>query len=186
MTSTSSLVLLGITARCESTARMHNFIVLKWPETTLWLFFINPQKIPFPSVLKLNGSHGVPCRQGWTFLCSKRRQLWDWRKGYLLQSIKNSIHNVVVMSTELFDNESIMEINPTVHLIQEKMRKQLYYSLERAGTTSGSSVRYPQRFQLPLLPARGTNSKMELMLPCILTLTFAELCKGSCFAVYQT
>lgn len=43
---------------------------------------------------------------------------------------KKFIHNVVVISTELFYNESVMEINPTVHLIQEKIRKLLYHSLE--------------------------------------------------------
>lgn len=76
---------------------------------------------------------------------------------------KKFFHNVVVISTELFYNESVTEINPTVHLIQEKIRKLLYRSLEGAGTTSGSTARYPQRFQLPLLPARSTDLEMELV-----------------------
>lgn len=60
-----------------------------------------------------------------------------------------------------------MLISPTVHSIQEKNRKLLHHigtALETAGTISGSIARYPQRFQLPLLHARGTNLKMELML----------------------
>lgn len=85
------------------------------------------------------------------------------RKENWLQCIKKFIHNAVVISTELFYNESVMEINPIV----EKMRKLLHHSSERAGTTSGSTARYPQRFQLPLLHARGTDLEMELMLPAL-------------------
>lgn len=52
------------------------------------------------------------------------------RKGILVAMYSKSLF-IVAISIELFYNESVMEINPAVHLIQEKMRKLLYHSLEQ-------------------------------------------------------
>lgn len=81
--------------------------------------------------------------------------------------LKKFIHNAVVIGIQFYYNVLVTLINPTVHSMQEKNRKLLHHigtALETAGTISGSTSRYPQRFQLPLLPARGSNLKMELRL----------------------